>query len=412
MLIRNTLLLTTSHMLSRGSLIFSSLLISSLMDKEQFSIYSYFILTTTTISIYSALGIGITTNKFFSSLKRELNLETPVITLWMINISLAILGGVIFTLLSEQIIPKSINFNKNYFSLVILFLCLDIYTSNALIGLGEYIKLCITSLLFFCINIIMVVIAILNNNIDYAIRGLISGVVVQLVFNTLFVLRYLSSIQLLEKVKIKIAHLKEILKTMGPMMFVSLFAASNTWIVSQYILVSNRESALEFNLFSIGLQWFSLALFLPSVFSRVLLNYFISHTHSNSLVIAKRNIALILSLFLLLTLVSYIASPIIQGIYSRYTIPVILIPLFLFIAGINSSSNILGNILISQNQEWLWLVFVTIGFLLLNILCALIKDIDSMTGTVIMLINNIIIFSLSLFYLFVYKKPHKEELKI
>ncbi|MCL7796431.1 hypothetical protein M8977_10830, partial [Pasteurella multocida] len=167
------------------------------MDKEQFSIYSYFILTTTTISIYSALGIGITTNKFFSSLKRELNLETPVITLWMINISLAILGGVIFTLLSEQIIPKSINFNKNYFSLVILFLCLDIYTSNALIGLGEYIKLCITSLLFFCINIIMVVIAILNNNIDYAIRGLISGVVVQLVFNTLFVLRYLSSIQLL-----------------------------------------------------------------------------------------------------------------------------------------------------------------------------------------------------------------------
>ncbi|WEO86140.1 hypothetical protein M9D40_000800 [Pasteurella multocida] len=381
------------------------------MDKEQFSIYSYFILTTTTISIYSALGIGITTNKFFSSLKKELNLETPVMTLWIINISLAILGGVIFTLLSEQIIPKSINFNKNYFAIVILFLCLDIYTSNALIGLGEYIKLCITSLLFFCINIIMVVIAILNNNIDYAILGLISGVIVQLFFNTVFVLRYLSSIQLLEKVKIKIAHLKEILKTMGPMMFVSLFAASNTWIVSQYILVSNRESALEFNLFSIGLQWFSL-LFLPSVFSRVLLNYFISHTHSNSLVIAKRNIALILSLFLLLTFVSYIASPIIQGIYSRYTIPAILIPLFLFIAGINSSTNILGNILISQNQEWVWLIFVTIGFLLLNILCALIKEIDSMTGTVIMLINNILIFSLSLFYLFVYKKPHKEEIKI
>lgn len=412
MLIRNTLLLTISHMLSRGSLIFSSVIISSLMDKEQFSIYSYFILTTTTISIYSALGIGITTNKFFSSLKKELNLETPVMTLWIINISLAILGGVIFTLLSEQIIPKSINFNKNYFALVILFLCLDIYTNNALIGLGEYIKLCLTSLLFFCINIIMVVIAILNNNIDYAILGLISGVIVQLIFNTIFVLRYLSSIQLLEKVNIKIAHLKEILKTMGPMMFVSLFAASNTWIVSQYILVSNRESALEFNLFSIGLQWFSLALFLPSVFSRVLLNYFISHTHSNSLVIAKRNIALILSLFLLLTFVSYIASPIIQGIYSRYTIPAILIPLFLFIAGINSSTNILGNILISQNQEWAWLIFVTIGFLLLNILCALIKEIDSMTGTVIMLINNILIFSLSLFYLFVYKKPHKEDIKI
>ncbi|MDA5621622.1 hypothetical protein [Pasteurella multocida] len=106
----------------------------------------------------------------------------------------------------------------------------------------------------------------------------------------------------------------------------------------------------------------------------------------------------------MLTFVSYIASPIIQGIYSRYTIPAILIPLFLFIAGINSSTNILGNILISQNQEWVWLIFVTIGFLLLNILCALIKEIDSMTGTVIMLINNIIIFSLSLFYLFVYKK--------
>lgn len=232
MIIKNTLLLTISHILSRGGLILSSIVISSLMDEANFLIYSYFILTSTTISIYSALGIGITTSKLYTELNKSVNnTDSPIIIM-----------------------------------------CIDIYASNALIGLEKYMSLCVSSFVFLISTMIVIYLSIKNNNIYYAIIGLIISAALQLILHSLFLFLYLSKMHYLSKIKVKLAHLKEIAKTMGPMMFVSLFAASTTWIIGQYILSSQDNATIEFNLFSIGLQWFSLAVFIPTVFSRVLLN--------------------------------------------------------------------------------------------------------------------------------------------
>ncbi|WP_424405547.1 oligosaccharide flippase family protein [Pasteurella sp. PK-2025] len=409
MIIKNTLLLTISHILSRGSLILSSIFVSSLMDKENFSIYSYFILTSTTISIYSALGIGITTSKSYTNFSKKVNdADSPIMTIWILNIIISILGGLLFILFSEKIIPNSINLKSIYFSCLIIIMCIDIYASNALIGLEKYISLCISAFIFLIATLIAVYLSIVNNNIYYAIIGLIISSALQLILHYAFLFIYLLKTNHLKKIKIKLEHFKEIFKTMGPMMFVSLFAASTTWIVGQYILSSEDNISLEFNLFSIGLQWFSLAVFLPSVFSRVLLNYFITHSHKDTLTIAKKNIYFIMSLFLLLSVLSYFLFPLIEKIYSKYNIPIILIPIFILTAGINSSSNILGNILISRNKEWSWLIIVMSGFIVMNICCLVSEKIDSIQGAIFILANNIIILLIST--LFFIKRNKKEEL--
>lgn len=410
MLIKNTILLTISHILSRGSLILSSIIVSSLMDKENFSIYSYFILTSTTISIYSALGIGITTSKLYTSFNKNVNQsDSPIITIWVLNIIIAFLGGFLFILFSDNIIPSSIELNSIYFACLIIIMCIDIYASNALIGLEKYLSLCISAFVFLISMTIAIYLSITKNNIYYAIAGLIISTTLQLVLHSVFLFIYISNVNYLKKIKIKLSHLKEILKTMGPMMFVSLFAASTSWIVGQYILTSENNGVLEFNLFSIGLQWFSLAVFLPSVFSRVLLNYFINNSHTDTLTIAKKNIFFIFGIFLFIAALSYLCFPLIENIYQKYSVPILLIPIFILTAGVNASSNILGNILISRDKEWLWLVIVMLGFIAINIFCLISVQIDSVQGAFLILANNLI--TLLFATLFFIKTNKKEEIR-
>lgn len=409
MIIKNTLLLTISHILSRGGLILSSIVISSLMDEANFLIYSYFILTSTTISIYSALGIGITTSKLYTELNKSANnTDSPIITIWILNIIIAFLGGLLFIFFSEKIIPNSIELKNIYFTCLIIIMCIDIYASNALIGLEKYMSLCVSSFVFLISTMIVIYLSIKNNNIYYAIIGLIISAALQLILHSLFLFLYLSKMHYLSKIKVKLAHLKEIAKTMGPMMFVSLFAASTTWIIGQYILSSQDNATIEFNLFSIGLQWFSLAVFIPTVFSRVLLNYFINYSHADTLTIAKKNIFLMLTLFLVIAAFSYICFPLIEMVYEKYKVPILLIPIFILTAGINASSNILGNILISKNKEWIWLFIVTLSFISINIFCLISMQINSVQGAFLILANNLITLLVStLFFI----KTKKEELK-
>lgn len=410
MIIKNTILLTISHILSRGGLILSSIVISSLMDEANFLIYSYFILTSTTISIYSALGIGITTSKLYTELNKSVNnTDSPIITIWILNIIIAFLGGLLFIFFSEKIIPNSIELKNIYFTCLIIVMCIDVYASNALIGLEKYMSLCVSSFVFLISTMIVIYLSIKNNNIYYAIIGLIISAALQLILHSLFLFLYLSKMHYLSKIKVKLAHLKEIAKTMGPMMFVSLFAASTTWIIGQYILSSQDNATIEFNLFSIGLQWFSLAVFIPTVFSRVLLNYFINYSHADTLTIAKKNIFLMLTLFLVIAAFSYICFPLIEMVYEKYKVPILLIPIFILTAGINASSNILGNILISKNKEWIWLFIVTLSFISINIFCLISMQINSVQGAFLILANNLITLLVST--LFFIKTNQKEELK-
>lgn len=115
-----------------------------------------------------------------------------------------------------------------------------------------------------------------------------------------------------------------------------------------------------------------------------------------------------LTLFLVIAAFSYICFPLIEMVYEKYKVPILLIPIFILTAGINASSNILGNILISKNKEWIWLFIVTLSFISINIFCLISMQINSVQGAFLILANNLITLLVStLFFI----KTKKEELK-
>ena len=388
--------MSLSHLLSRGGLVVCSMLIAKYFDSESFANYSYLILTVTTIAIYSAVGIGITTTKFYANLRNDDS--SPVFLLGIMSFLFAITGSMVFLIFSDLIIQSNIINQVFVISLMILFMSIDIYASNALIGLEEFKKLFYGSFFSVVINFIAIFYAIFTNDIYYAILGLLLSIFVQTFLNILFLFLSIPK-KIIRNISVKKKHFSVISKTMGPMMLVSIFAASGTWIIGKYIINQSNGGLSEFAIFSIGLQWYSLALFIPTMISKVLLPALIKGSSTKNTL--KYNCLGIMSLCVFLAYISYLIHPFIVGFYGvEYNISSFYIPIFFIIAGLNACCNILGNKIISSNNELVWLSIVFICFLALNVCCFVFYYLGANLGIIALGVSNtLMILLISIFFI-------------
>ena len=160
MLIANTIWMMLSHLLSRGTIVLCGVLVAKFFNPESFTSYSFFILTITTIAIYSAMGLGVTVTKFYAQL--DIKKNTPIISLWLLNLVLAFFGSLVFFIFFAYIVPVELNINKFLMVLIIFFTSMDIYNLNALIGLEKYKSLAKIAISSSVTNLLFLFLAIFN----------------------------------------------------------------------------------------------------------------------------------------------------------------------------------------------------------------------------------------------------------
>ena len=386
MLIANTIWMMLSHLLSRGTIVLCGVLVAKFFNPESFTSYSFFILTITTIAIYSAMGLGVTVTKFYAQL--DIKKNTPIISLWLLNLVLAFFGSLVFFIFFAYIVPVELNINKFLMVLIIFFTSMDIYNLNALIGLEKYKSLAKIAISSSVTNLLFLFLAIYENNIIFFMYGLLIATFLQFFFGLFTLLKYLDNNNLYNKIKIQILDFNIIVKSMGPLIFVSIISASGTWVIGRLILSDSNEN---FAKFSIGMQWYSLALFIPTMVSRVLLPFLIKNKNDHTKLIFN-NCYLVVFFCLFFSLMSYIMYPFINSFYGdQYGLHPFLIPSYLLAAAIGASSNILGNFIISKNKEIQWLYLVCITFLTILISCFLFKDYGEWVGSISLGIGSLVL---------------------
>lgn len=392
MLIANTIWMMLSHLLSRGTIVLCGVLVAKFFNAESFTSYSFFILTITTIAIYSAMGLGVTATKFYAQL--DIKKNTPIISLWLLNLVLALFGSLVFFIFFAYIVPVELNINKFLMVLIIFFTSMDIYNLNALIGLEKYKSLAKIAISSSVINLLFLFLAIYENNIIFSMYGLLIATFLQFFFGFFTLLKYLDNNNLYNKIKIQILDFNIILKSMGPLIFVSIISASGTWVIGRLIL---SDSNKNFANFSIGMQWYSLALFIPTMVSRVLLPFLIKNKNDHTKLIFN-NCYLVVFFCLFFSLMSYIMHPFINSFYGdQYGLHPFLIPSYLLAAAIGASSNILGNFIISKNKEIQWLYLVCVTFLTVLISCFLFKDYGEWVGSISLGVGSLVLVLCSIF---------------
>lgn len=362
-----------SHLFSRGSMMLSAMLLARSLSASDFAMYSYFQLTSTMIATYSAMGIGITASKLFAelqcsdTLERHTHVVRSIGTLWMSSIFLSSFVALIILFLPSSLLNSGLKISALIFCIGVFVMALAIVPNGAILGLEKYKQVAIISFFTGLINLIGVYFSIREQNSTYSMIFLISSVFFQLVGETLIIRTSLGWDTFRRFFYFDKSKISSVAVFIGPMMFVSIFSASGMWVVGKIIL-NHDNTHYNFSLYAIGLQWYSLALFVPLMISRVALPIFIKSKNkdetNNKMV--SRSLYLSFLISFVFFGVGFLFKDQIIGFYGNsYSDFNMYIPFFLFVACINSPANILGNILIGNDEQLTWMCIVITSFICL-----------------------------------------------
>lgn len=375
-LLNNTLWSTLNHILSRGILMLSGILLARYLLPKDFAIYSYYQMTVVMISSYASLGMGVAASKFFAELsvdKNNIDNVDMITALISISILVSFLITTLVFFIPNNILASGLNISTYIFAISVLILSLNIVPSGAILGLEKYKEATIISLINGIICLIGVYLSISFNKIIFSIYFFILASIVQLLGYIYLVNQSICHISVRAYLKIKNESIVKLAKFMGPLIFVSILAASSSWILGRVLLLENGEYL--FSVYSIGLQWFALALFLPGMVSRVVLPRLIRGESKDNKGILRISCLISIVFSLIIFLIVFIFKGYIIDFYGfKYKKYENILILFLLIAILYAPANTLGNAIVAKLGSLLWLIITIVWFLILIVIFYLIYE--------------------------------------
>ena len=260
-----------AHLMGRGSLIAATMILSNKLITSDFATYSYFLLTVSMLSAYAALGMGVTASRYFAEVDvvSDEKLQ-PLGALWLLSIIIGAIISLVIFLLPTTLISGGLNLPSWLLALGVFVLITGVVPSGGILGLEQYKKYAF----FSSLAAVILIVGVLNlpeSNIVYiAILLFIASMAIQSLGSSIVVLKKVGFKRIYSTCALNKSSIVSIFSFAGPMVLVSLMAASGSWLVGRIIL-SGESGEYQFALYSIGLQWFSLVLFIPGMVSRVIL---------------------------------------------------------------------------------------------------------------------------------------------
>lgn len=399
-LMKKSFWVISSQIFSRGSILLSSILLARNFTVGEFASYNYFLMTVNFIASISAFGMGVTASRYFAELSFKPSKENSEIagTIWMLSVLVTIISSILLFIYFS--IYDLVYLNSSYIVFAVILMGLLIVPNGAIVGLELYRKMSIYYFINASIIILFVIKSIQDKDINIAIYGFLISLFIQLILTALTVFKTLkkskNSIIFFKK-----KYIKKILNFSLPMLATSILVASSSWIVSSLVLREMGE--YKFAVYSIGLQWFSIVLFIPGVLSQVIMPRLVKE--QDNLQEKKKTIRQMLavnfSITLILLILGGVFSPLILKFYGHnYTDYWYIIPIFILAAVMYCPANILGNSIVVRLGSIVWFKITLIWFLIFLLLsyigCIYFNDIIWIVF--FQILSSLILFIISFFY--------------
>lgn len=369
-LLNNAFWSLVSHLLFRGSLMLATIFLARHLDTSGFAKYSYFQLTVAMLATYAALGMGVTASRLFAEVGHEKtgSEPPPIGTLWCLSliVSAAFAGLVMGIptnwLSSELAVPRWL------LALGAFAMALGVVPGGAIIGLEMYRQATYVSFLSGLILLTGTWWAAMQGSEKIGMASLIIAFVIKSGGDTLLMLRHVSISRLLAGTCRRRKEIVRIFGFAGPMLAVSFIAGSGAWLLGRMILAGpGGEHA--FALYSIGLQWFALALLLPGMISRVVLPRLVrTDTRSEQgeevgRMLVRRGALITLTAAAGVAIVGIALGPWLLEMYGdKYDAGRWFIAAFMLAAILSSPANLVGNAIVARDGQVKWL-FLTLAWL-------------------------------------------------
>lgn len=365
-----------AHLLGRGSLVVASILLARSLKTTEFAAYSYFQLTVSMLAAYSAMGMGVAASRFFAEAGHVPEDRTPPIgTLWV----LSSFAGLVFALavlgLPTSWVEGGLELPRWLLSLGVFVMTLGVVPAGGILGLERYREATLAAAAAAVIVVTGSLLAGRAGSAAGAMWAFVLASLVQTAGNAWVVVRKIGLPSLIASNRYRAQDLGKIAGFAGPMTVVSLLSASGAWVVGRIILAGNSGEQ-GFALYIIGLQWFSLALLLPGMLSRVILPRLIRGRLELGVpmaiapsVLVRQGAYLTLATAIAMCLVGALLSPWLWALYGiDYGPGAWLIIAFMAAAIPAAPVNTLGNAILADDGQMGWLLATGVWFACLIVL--------------------------------------------
>lgn len=367
-LLKNTAWSMLNHILSRGILMLSTIFLARNLLVEEFAKYSYFYMTVTMLATYCSLGLGVAISKSFSELTYEKNKYNNDSVKNIIGISFllpCVICTIIFFLPRDLLLSKA-EISPYLFIFSILVVSLSTLPSNALIGMEEYKKLTLISLFSSIFLIIGCLLTVYKNDVYYFIVFYIISTLLYIIISFKFIVNKIQDVSFLSLFKFDFSLVKKIFFFSWPLLVVSLLNAASGWLIGKKIF--DVYGGYYFSIYTIGLQWFALALFIPGMISRVLLPRMIIDKNNNRSNLIYSSIFSVICA-ILISGVSFIFNDYLIGFYGdMYASAKKYLSSIIALSIIYAAANTLGNAIVLKVGSIYWLIVSIIWFFILNLI--------------------------------------------
>lgn len=163
-------------------------------------------------------------------------------------------------------------------------------------------------------------------------------------------------------------EIRRVLGFAGPMLAVSFLSGTGAWLLGRMIL-GGPGGEHAFALYSIGLQWFALALLLPGMLSRVALprlvraNRFSEQGASDSRVLVQQGTLMTVLAAAGVAIVGFALGPWLMELYgNKYDAGRWFIAAFMLAAIFSAPANLVGNAIVASDGQGRWLTLTVVWF--------------------------------------------------
>lgn len=383
-LIGNAAWALASHLLSRGMLTVSAMLLARWLDTPGFASYGYFQMTAATFSVYGSVGLGVAASRYFAAHgSQESDNPPPLGFLLVLGWVMAAVASIVVLLLPDKAIQSQLQIPHWLLSVAVLAIVAGVVPAGATLGLEKFKQVVAVSAISASTMLGGALLAGWSQSPMLAMVFLTLAFAVQSVGETAITLAAVGKegLRLPATLEGMRAELGKVLAVAGPMTLVSLLSASGAWLVGR-ILLSAPDGAHGFALYSIGMQWFALALLIPGITSRVLLPKFVREgDHRKSRGLLWHGVALAVAASTAGLLFFGSLGPWLMRLYGEaYAAPPWFLAAFLGAAVLSAPANPIGNAIVAKDGQIAWLLLSSGSFLVLMSVAWLARGIGPLAG--------------------------------
>lgn len=359
-----------SQISSRGSLMLSAIILTRSLDTHAFAAYSYFQLTVSMLSAYAAMGLGVTSSRYFSEVGHEQpNHEPfPLGILWILSILFAVVAFIFLISVPENWINAGLPVPNWLLALGVFVLTLEVVPGGAILGLEKYRQASLISATSGGLMIIGACVASWNDAPNFAMGSIVIAALLQGLGESVIVIRAVGWRRIAMKAGSVVDSAQRVLNFAGPMLLVSLMAASGSWLLGRLILLT-PGGAHEFAMYTIGLQWFAFVLVLPGMVSRVLLPRVVRTAAAGpegQRALIWEGVRMAGATALIAASIVFVLSPQIIGIYGeQYGGSRWFLGGYLIAAVLSAPANTIGNSIVANNGQKQWLALTALWLIVL-----------------------------------------------